>query len=171
MDKPQDNSISVRSETAQLFKKHKQRRFNLRMTPMIDVIFLLLTFFVLTAKFRSPEDFLPIIMPEAVAGIVALDLVEPLMIEITDLGDSCDIRFGGGDKFRSVQLDHEAIEASLATFANSFREVLILQNRTGADPVQIQCDDTVKWDVLVKVYNVLYGLGVSDITFGLNDTL
>lgn len=169
MDKPQDNSVSVRSETARLFKKHKQRRFNLRMTPMIDVIFLLLTFFVLTAKFRSPEQFLPIIMPEAVADTVRLDIVEPLLIDITDLGNGCDVRFGSGDKFQSVQLAPETIEASLATFANGFRDILIAQNRTAADPVQIQCDDTVKWDVLVKIYNVLYGLGVSDITFGLNE--
>ena len=139
------------------------------MTPMIDVIFLLLTFFVLTAKFRSPEQFLPILMPQAVAQTVRLEIVEPLLIDITDLGHGCDVRFGAGDRFQSVQLNPEAVEASLATFANSFRDVLISQNRTAADPVQIQCDDTVKWDVIVKIYNVLYGLGVSDITFGLNE--
>ena len=169
MDEADDNSLSVRSEAAQRFKKRKQRRFNLRMTPMIDVIFLLLTFFVLTAKFRSPEQFLPIVMPEAVAETVSLNIVEPLLIDITDLEDGCDVRFGGGDKFQSVQLNPETMDESLATFANGFRDMLIRQNRTSADPVQIQCDDTVKWDVIVKIYNVLYGLGVSDITFGLNE--
>ncbi len=169
MDEAHDNSLSVRSEAGQMFKKHKRRRFNLRMTPMIDVIFLLLTFFVLTAKFRSPEQFLPILMPQAVAQTVRLEIVEPLLIDITDLGHGCDVRFGAGDKFQSVQLNPEAVEASLATFANGFRDILIRQNRTAADPVQIQCDDTVKWDVIVKIYNVLYGLGVSDITFGLNE--
>ncbi|MCK5564303.1 MAG: biopolymer transporter ExbD [Planctomycetes bacterium] len=169
MDETQNNSISVRSGSALLFKKHKRRQFNLRMTPMIDVIFLLLTFFVLTAKFRSPEQFLPILMPEAVAETVRLEIVEPLLIDITDLGHGCDVRFGAGDKFQSVQLNPEAIEASLAAFANGFRDLLVRQNRTAVDPVQIQCDDTVKWDVIVKIYNVLYGLGVSDITFGLNE--
>ena len=47
----------------------RRRRFGLRMTPMIDVIFLLLTFFVLTAKFRTPEQFLPIHLAVADAAV------------------------------------------------------------------------------------------------------
>ncbi len=45
------------------------------MTPMIDVIFLLLIFFVCTASFRPPEEILPtrFSLPGTIAGDVPVD--------------------------------------------------------------------------------------------------
>ena len=169
MDMPKNNSSSVRSKTSKMFKKRKKSGFSLRMTPMIDVIFLLLTFFVLTANFRTPEQFLPILMPQAYAQAQQLDIIEPLIIDITDLHDGCNISVGSGDKFQSLQLNRQNIEEGLSSFASVLADIMQSQNRTAADPVQIQCDDSIKWDQLVKIYNILYGLGISDITFGLNE--
>ncbi|MBN1456846.1 MAG: biopolymer transporter ExbD, partial [Sedimentisphaerales bacterium] len=53
MDILHNSLTSVQAKAARLFNKHRGARFSLRMTSMIDVIFLLLIFFVLTAKFRT----------------------------------------------------------------------------------------------------------------------
>ncbi|MCS7238986.1 MAG: biopolymer transporter ExbD [Thermoguttaceae bacterium] len=39
--------------------RESDSRYELRMTPLVDVIFLLLVFFVCTAQFRPPEENLP----------------------------------------------------------------------------------------------------------------
>jgi biopolymer transport protein ExbD len=55
---------------------HQQRgQLDVKMTPMIDVIFLLLIFFVCTASFRSPEKVLPtrLSLPGAVPSDVQPD--------------------------------------------------------------------------------------------------
>ena len=163
------NSLtSVQAKAARLFNKHRSSHFSLRMTSMIDVIFLLLIFFVLTAKFRTPEQFLPVLM-SASAQTVSTGLVEPVLIDISSSPDGCRIRFGSGDKFKSVQLSRVDIEPGLVSFADGFSGIIKSQNRTSSDPVQIKCDDKVKWGMLTKIYNVLYGMGISDITFGLNE--
>ncbi len=54
-------------------------RLEVKMTPMIDVIFLLLIFFVCTASFRVPEQVLPAQMPAS--GTMAAD------VEIPDVED------------------------------------------------------------------------------------
>jgi biopolymer transport protein ExbD len=163
------NSLtSVQAKAARLFNKHRGSHFSLRMTSMIDVIFLLLIFFVLTAKFSTPEQFLPVLM-SASAQTTPVGLVEPVLIDITSLPVGCSVRFGSGDKFKSVELSRDDTEHGLLSFADGFAGIIKSQNRTSSDPVQIQCDDKVKWGMLIKIYNILYGMGISDITFGLNE--
>jgi len=43
------------------------------------------------------------------------------------------------------------------------------QKRTADDPIEIRCDDDLKWDHLVKIYNILYGMGAGNITFVINE--
>jgi biopolymer transport protein ExbD len=132
------------------------------MTPMIDVIFLLLTFFVLTARFRTPEQFLAIHLPTAEAAVEKFGLVEPLIISISGAKGGCQVQIGT-DKALHIEGAHYA--EGLADFANELAEVLSLQKRTAGDPIELQCDDYVRWDDLVKIYNTLQGTGISDITF------
>ena len=54
------------------------------LTPLIDIVFLLLVFFMLTAHFVQDEG-LPIELPEAVSA-VAIDEQKPLEIEIAKTG-------------------------------------------------------------------------------------
>jgi len=139
-----------------------RRRLGLRMTPMIDVIFLLLTFFVLTARFRTPEQFLPIQLPRADAAEARFGVVEPLIINVSGEEGNCAVQIG---QLRTVRIDSARYAEGLADFANELTEVLSLQKRTADDPIEIRCDDYVRWDDLVKIYNVLQAAGISDITF------
>ena len=158
-------NISIRQSVADfLRKKNRDRtRGGLRMTAMIDVIFLLLAFFVLTAKFRAPEQFLPAALSSANAAVQSLGIVEPLAITIHAETGGCVILLSDT---ASTHIDNATPEAALAVFADRLQAALQSQRRTTADPVEILCDDQVKWDHLVKVYNILYAMGITDITFG-----
>lgn len=61
---------------------HRQDRDGLevKMTPMIDVIFLLLIFFVCTASFQAPEEVLPanLSMPGSIDDVVIDEQLEDL---------------------------------------------------------------------------------------------
>ena len=37
--------------------------------------------------------------------------------------------------------------------------------KTAGSPFELYCDDAVTWDLVVKVYDLLYALGARDITF------
>jgi len=132
------------------------------MTPMIDVIFLLLTFFVLTAKFRTPEQFLAIKLPAANAAVERFGPIEPLIISISGEEGNCLVQIG---QLRTVRIEGARYAEGLADFANKLMEVLDLQKRTAGDPIELRCDDYVRWDDLVKIYNVLQATGISDIAF------
>lgn len=139
-----------------------RRRLGLRMTPMIDVIFLLLTFFVLTAKFRTPEQFLPIQLPTAEASVARFGPIEPLVISISGEEGNCVVQIG---QLAALRIEGARYAEGLADFANKLTEVLSLQKRTAGDPIELRCDDYVRWDDLVKFYNVLQAAGISNITF------
>jgi len=66
----------------QLPTKHNRRELELKMTPMIDVIFLLLIFFVCTASFQPPEQILP--TQVSLPGAVATELPPPEELEDLD---------------------------------------------------------------------------------------
>ncbi len=135
----------------------------LQMTPMIDVIFLLLTFFVITARFRRPESFIPITLPPADSvQSVRGRIVEPLILEITGRADGCSARVGAEEE---IVLSEEAPETGLAAMAACLDRVCRLQGRTCEDPIELVCQDEVSWDFVVKVYDVLSAMGAANISF------
>ncbi len=161
MESGQGKFVGIRAQVVGGLPRRK-RRFGLRMTPMIDVIFLLLTFFVLTAKFRTPEQFLPIHLATADAAVEHFGPIEPLTISISGADEGCLIDIGG---LASVQVEGERYADGLVDFAGKLAEVLSIQKRTASDPIELRCGEHVKWDQLVKIYNVLQAAGISDITF------
>ena len=65
-----------------MIKKMKRRGPTLDMTAMVDVAFLLLTFFMLTAQFREPEP-IPIVLPSSNTQI-KLPASNILMITVSE---------------------------------------------------------------------------------------
>ena len=165
MDIAQGDNATVQDEVVVLARKRRRRGFGFHMTAMIDVVFLLLTFFVLTARFRAPEQFLPIRLPAQQVGAERIGIIEPLRIHILGNESGCVIDIGGLER---VTIDPEAIEEGLAAFAEGLAKVADKQKRTASDPIEIVCDDQTKWDYLVKIYNVLYGMGAGEITFAID---
>jgi biopolymer transport protein ExbD len=136
------------------------------MTAMIDVIFLLLTFFVLTARFRTPEEFLPIHLPTADAAVQKFGVIEPLELDISVAEAGCMVRIG---QLETVRIEADRPAEGLAALANELTNILSRQKRTTRDPIEIRCGDEVKWDYLVKIYNVLQAMGINDITFRMTE--
>ena len=136
-----------------------------RMAPMIDVIFLLLIFFVLTARFRTPEQFLPFQLAQADSATQARGLVEPLVVRLNAVPEGCRVTAGSASDGIALTLKPEASPEQLVELATQLGALLKEQKRTLADPVSMECGDGVTWDHLVKVYNLLYAMGIHDITF------
>ena len=130
----------------------------LRMTPMIDVIFLLLTFFVMTAKFQEPEQRLPVIVGKTPSQAVATQQM-PLKVFVETAPSGCSLRV---ENRPAITLSSENLQESLLVLARKVRQAL---ETTGPVPVELYYDDAIEWDIVVKVYDVLYALGLEDITF------
>jgi len=139
---------------------------SLRMAPLIDVIFLLLIFFFVTSQFRPIENYLPIDMPKTQSQGGGANIVEPLLIYVFDAARGCEVQFSGDS---AVKMDSAEIDTGIEEFVRSLRQVLLDQKRTRSDPVELIFDDNVEWDYVAKIYNLLFGCGVKDITFRLNE--
>jgi biopolymer transport protein ExbD len=147
-------------------KAPPRRRFALRMAPMIDMIFLLLIFFLVTARWRPQEDFLPFQLPAAEATDTRIGLPEPLDVHIFATPAGCRVELG---RAYTVEIGNDSIDADLAVLAEKMRSCLQAQRRFAGDPVEIICDPDVKWEHLTRVYNLFFGFGLTDITFRMTE--
>lgn len=138
-----------------------RRLFTLRMAPMIDMIFLLLIFFFVAAKWRPEEKFLPFQIPTAQAQEHSIGRPEPLMVTISPTQTGCEVQIG---RLHTIHIEDEAIEAKLTVLMEKMSETLTAQKRYTSDPIEITCSGDLKWDHLTKIYNVFYGAGLTDIT-------
>jgi len=120
---------------------------SLNLTPMIDVVFLLLFFFLVVSRFRMTEGMLPAQLP---AGTTAVSTDVPRTpIRIRLLADpktpmTCHV---------SIDRFHEA-PMEFATLAGTLRH--IRDNTPGFDsdtPVYLLAGDDVIWDHVVNAYN------------------
>ena len=144
----------------------RRRSFSLRMAPMIDMVFLLLIFFLVAAKWRPQEDFLPFQLPLAQAQEQRIGKPEPLIIHISATQAGCQVQIGQSD---AVQIENQTIEANLAVLMEKMESSLLAQKRFATDPIEIVCEPEVKWEHLTKIYNTFFGAGLTDITFQMTE--
>ena len=130
------------------------------------MVFLLLLFFLVAAKWRPQENFLPFQLPAAQAQEHGIGKPEPLTIQICSTQAGCEVQIG---QLYTVQLEDQTIEANLAVLIDRIRDCLVTQKRFTSDPVEIVCDASVKWEHLTKIYNIFFGAGLTDITFTMTE--
>lgn len=149
-----------------LFNSSYRRKtsFALQMTPMIDMIFLLLIFFFVSAKWKEAEQILPLNIAAAQAHQNQSLNPEPLVIKLSADEKGCKVNIGGT---YSVLLQRQQTEKTLAVFAEKLEKCIAEQKRLADDPVEIVCEPGVKWQYLAKIYNLLYGAGLTDITLAI----
>jgi biopolymer transport protein ExbD len=136
------------------------------MVPMIDMIFLLLIFFLVAAKFRPQEDFLPLQLPAAAGQEQRTGKPEPLVLNISPAQSGCTVQIG---TFAAVAITEEHIDEDLVILTEKLKDCLDAQKRFAGDPVEIVCDPAVKWEYVAMVYNMFYGAGLTDITFAMTE--
>ena len=162
MSREQDMSGSHQMVMAGFNGRKHRLAMGLRMTPMIDVIFLLLTFFVMTAKFQEPEQLLPVIVGKTTSKPAATQDT-PLKIFVETKPSGHQLRV---ENRPAIRLFEENPQESLLVLARKVRQEL---ETTGPVPVELYYDDAISWDIVVKVYDVLYALGLQNITFRIEE--
>ena len=136
---------------------------SLNLTSMIDVIFLLLVFFVVTASFAPGEGVLTVKLPQGTGTGDPLDPPTlPLNIAITSTG-----AYG-------YRLEIEGLAAVPADFEQLYHQLVALQydealQRTGThktdDPIVIKPNGNVRWQHVVNVFNAAVRARYTKIAF------
>ena len=168
MDKLKFRFSDTHSRLPLLSARKAGSGFTLRMAPMIDVVFLLLIFFLITSDFRTKEQFLPCTLAASSAVGFGTNPIEPLVINIRQTGEDCIVHIQGAEP---AKLSSAAIENDLTVLMNTLSSVYQKHKRNAADPVEFICSDDLQWDYLAKIYNCFYGFGITDITFNLSSQL
>jgi len=148
-------------------KRPRKKFLTLRIAPLVDLIFLLLIFFIVAAKWKPKEDFLPLQLPVANARtITSIGRPEPLAIAINPAQNGCQVQIGAS---QPVFISEQNPEQGLASLMETIKQCMSEQKRYSSDPVEIICARDVKWEHVAKIYNVLVGIGLKDITFQMTE--
>jgi len=128
----------------------------LKMTPMIDVIFLLLIFFVVTASFRKEEEILPtnLLLPGSMAEQVVEDL------EMEDLEDAR-VRVGWSSGSPTWEVQSQPCE-TLSDVGGKLSAIAAQQPDL---PVILIIDGAVPMDDALDAYDMCRRVGLTKIRF------
>ncbi|MEX0866410.1 MAG: biopolymer transporter ExbD [Pirellulales bacterium] len=116
----------------------------LSLTPLIDVVFLLLIFFLVASRFEEEERSLKVSLP---AASEAQPLTSPIQPTIVNIGKD------GMYVVQSKVLTTEQLEAVLVDVGN--------KNPSRAK-VTIRADRDVRWQAVVAVMNMCNKAGIAD---------
>ncbi len=154
----------IQKDAIRRFFPRPKRSFGLRMAPLIDLVFLLLIFFLVAVKWRPQEDFIPLRLPAAQAQVPDIGRPEPLRIYISSIEKGCLVRIGLD---QTVQINNQTMERDLARLMEKIEQVLAAQERLTSDPIEIICEPDVKSEFWVRICNVFYGMRMTDITLAM----
>ena len=133
---------------------HRTKPAELQMTPIIDVIFLLLIFFMCTAHFYPPEEILP--MDTTLPGSLSAEVVLPDPVNL----DTVLIRIFFD------QETHWQVEGNQCSTLREVQNILQLLRKTKSDiPVIIESADGVPVEKVIDVYDLCRSVGLSRIQF------
>lgn len=153
---------NIRTDGLRRILRRPKVSFSLRMAPMIDMVFLLLIFFLVAVRWRPQEDFIPFRLQSAQGATVTLARPEPLRVFISVTQKGCLVDIGG---VQSVEIESDSFDAGLAELMEKITSVMNEQKRYADDPVSIICAPDVKSLYWVRICNVFYGMNFTDITF------
>jgi biopolymer transport protein ExbD len=132
--------LEMRAPLAQIFQEEEAEEIN--MTPMLDVVFIMLIFFIVTASFVK-EAGIDVNRPEA-ATAVKKERAN-ILVAISDKGEIW---------INKRQVDVRAVQANI--------ERLKAENPQGS--VVIQADKKATTDTLIKVMDASRAAGVFDVS-------
>jgi biopolymer transport protein ExbD len=128
-----------------------QEESGLQMTAMIDIVFLLLVFFVMTFKIIAPEGDFNIKMPaQAAQGTPDPTAMPPIKIRITasENGKIAGIRFGEAPVLKLVDLRHKV------------REIVGDAPGPGSlesTEIEFECDYNLRYEYVVQAMTAVSG--------------
>ncbi len=113
-------------------RRHKRESLSMDLTPLIDMVFLLLVFFLVTSQFKKDELALLLKLPKSEQGAGSEKKIDQLTIEMTD-------------NEIAVNGKKSSVEELPAIFEKTQKETL----------VNLRVDGEVKYTRLVKVLDLL----------------
>jgi len=123
----------------------------LNLTPMIDVVFQLLIFFMVATTFLDPERELAVELPEASSGERVEEQVDEIVINVTR---------DGGLLLSGERVDHDHLFTTLARAAE----------KDPATPVTIRGDRLVHHENIVAVMDACGTAGLFNLAIGTLET-
>jgi biopolymer transport protein ExbD len=159
---PPDTVESLRSPAPSFHERYRRRRgslsLTLNLTPMVDVVFLLLFFFLVASRF-GVEGMLPARLPAPASGASTEVPRTPLRVRFVP-------DRGAGSGF-AVTIDH--FEQSPVPIGSLLERLAAIQkNQPGFDadaPVHLIAPDEAPWDVVVNAYNAALAAGYHKVFF------
>lgn len=113
-------------------RRHKREAISMDLTPLIDMVFLLLIFFLVTSSFKKEQLALLVKLPKAEQGAGTAKKVEQLTIELSDT----EVALNG---------KKTTIEELPASFQVADKTIL----------VNLRIDGDVRYQRLVKILDLL----------------
>lgn len=129
------------------FHDRSQRGLKIEMTPMIDVVFLLLVFFVWTASFRMVELTLPSEVSIS-TGSSDSDMLDPPPEDLDF--DNIVVRITGDADQIALSMNDEPVE-NLATLGDRLKKICAIKSDA---PVILHPDPTVSYGDVMQVYDL-----------------
>lgn len=159
--------MTMANQTTQTTSAPRHRRrgpMQLSIVPLIDIVFLLLVFFLLTASFRPQEGFLPTNLPKqsAVAEPAELEPV-PIWVVTMPNGD-CQVRIS---REEPIPVSADAMVEGFGKVKKTIHNVFVQQKRTVENPIRIIPTPQTKWDHVVKTYHCLWQLNLTNVIFAI----
>ncbi len=138
----------------------EQTALTLNLAPMVDVVFLLLIFFIVTTDFRRPEGLLASRLPQQSGQSQSVALpISPIIITVKQTGPTPS----------DYKLHVEGFTTAPQTFTDLTTFLKEVKDNPGFDdktPVVIQAADDVQWDHIVGCWNAGVRAGFKHISFG-----
>jgi biopolymer transport protein ExbD len=131
--------------------EHRRSIAQINMTPMIDVTFLLIIFFLLSSHLAQQETQLELDLPTAASGRQAVDDERPRL--------SVNVQADGGvmlgstptprdELFRRLRIEHERLGDDLEVRVRADRAVPY----AAVEPILLACADAGIWNVTFAVF-------------------
>lgn len=127
------------------FHTKKRRHPAINVVPLIDILAILLIFFIVTTTFRKPQPRLEINLPDSkTAEAAPAKSREPLVLAVKDAG--------------SITLDDKPV--ALENLNDAIRSAL---ESSPGRPVALQADRDAAFGIVVRVLDALKQAGVNDV--------
>jgi biopolymer transport protein ExbD len=146
-----------------IIKRRKAGLIGLNLTSMIDVVFLLLIYFMVATEFKTAEESFPMDLPARNIGQTLMLDNEPLVIVVESAGDGLrDVRVkieGPWDAIASPEVLTQFLRL------NKVDEFHVTGLFMETHPVLIRPTENARWEHALAVYNAVARASYTNITF------
>jgi len=141
-------------------RRRRSGPLTINMTPMIDVVFNLLIYFVLTTSFRAPEGLFESRLPRTHGLLAGTEVpISPIYVQLFKGGpdpEDFTIRI---KNFATTPRNFQELTAIL-------REIQTIQGYDAETPVIITPADRIRWDYVLQAYSAAMRASYNTINFG-----